>query len=91
MITITENDAFLLVLAMHYQWTKRSLYSEYNRIISNLSSAGPIEVHVYYPDGTYEVKNFNSVSELLDWKQSITSYSVAIINGKVTVTIRKES
>ena len=91
MITITENDAFLLVLAMHYQWAKLSLYGEYNRIISNLSSAGRIEVHVYYPDGKHEVKNFNSVSELLDWKQSIASYSVKIIDNKVTVTIRKES
>lgn len=91
MITITENDALLLVLATYYQWTKRSLYGEYKEILKKLEMAGPIKIRVYYPDDHVEDKEFESISALLDWKQGIPTYSVKIIDGVIVVTIRKES
>lgn len=90
-VTLTVTEAFLIAWMLHSQWTKRSLYAEYKVIMEKLVGIGPIVVKVFHPDDTLETKTFQSVSELLDWKQTIKYSSTRIMpDGAIAVTIRNE-
>lgn len=90
-VAISSTEAFLIASALHTQWTKRSLYSEYKAIMDKLIGIGPIVVKVYYPNDTTETKTFQSVSDLLDWKETVPYSSTRIMpDSAIAVTVRNE-